>query len=118
MADNNMNTGSKGGLMKGVVIGGLVGAAAGLLFAPKPGRELRSDLKTRYMDMQDKTKAVASDLAVKTQDMAKQVGQRATDIVDRTRSAVSAAKDEVQTWKAEQQQQQQNAETDTTKGFN
>ena len=29
---------------KGAFIGALVGAAAALLFAPKPGRELRGDL--------------------------------------------------------------------------
>jgi gas vesicle protein len=100
------NTGNKGGLSKGVLIGGLIGAAAALLFAPKPGRELRSDLKTRYMDAQDKTKQVVTDVAGKTQDMVKQVGQHATTLVDKTKSAVSTAKDEVQTWKEQNTDQQ------------
>jgi gas vesicle protein len=102
----NEQTGSKGGLTKGVLIGGLIGAAAGLLLAPKPGRELRSDLKTRYMDAQDKTKQMVTDVAGKTQDMVKQVGMQATDLVDKTKAAVSTAKDEVQTWKNQNSEQQ------------
>ncbi|WP_123039315.1 YtxH domain-containing protein [Cohnella candidum] len=104
----NENAGSKGGLTKGVLIGGLIGAAAGLLFAPKPGRELRSDLKNRYMDVQDKTKQVAASAAGKAQSMAKQVGQQATDLMDKTKTAVGAAKEEVQTWKSQNADQQKN----------
>jgi gas vesicle protein len=102
MSEKNMNTGNKGSLMKGAVIGGLVGAAAGLLLAPKAGRELRSDLKNRYSDVHVRTKDVVSDVAAKTQDMVKQVGQQATDIADKARSAVRAAKDEAQSWKSEE----------------
>jgi gas vesicle protein len=32
-------------LFKGLVIGSLVGAAVGIVFAPRSGRELRSDIK-------------------------------------------------------------------------
>ena len=32
-------------LFKGLLIGSLVGAVAGIVFAPKSGRELRSDIK-------------------------------------------------------------------------
>ncbi len=32
-------------IFKGLLIGSLVGAAAGIVFAPKSGRELRSDIK-------------------------------------------------------------------------
>jgi gas vesicle protein len=106
MTENN--TGSKGGLTKGVLIGGIIGAAAGLLFAPKPGRELRSDLKNRYRDAQDKTKQAVADVAGKTQDMVHQVGQHAADLMDKTKSAVSSAKEEVQTWKNQNGEQQKN----------
>ncbi|WP_169306644.1 YtxH domain-containing protein [Cohnella pontilimi] len=92
----------RGGLLKGILIGGAVGAAAGLLFAPKPGRELRSDLKNRYSDVSVKTKGMVSDMATKTQNMVKQVGQQATDIMDRTKSAVNAAKTEAQSYKNEE----------------
>ncbi|WP_052475992.1 YtxH domain-containing protein [Cohnella kolymensis] len=93
---------NKGGMLKGVLIGGAIGAAAGMLFAPKPGRELRGDIKMRYMDAQDRTKQALTDAGAKTSEMVQQVGQQATDIMAKTRSAVTAAKDEVQTWKEEQ----------------
>jgi len=34
-----------GNLLKGILIGSLAGALAGIVFAPKSGRELRSDIK-------------------------------------------------------------------------
>lgn len=35
------------GLFKGFLIGSFLGAAAGILFSPKAGKELRSDIKGR-----------------------------------------------------------------------
>ncbi|MDB4868909.1 MAG: YtxH protein [Cohnella sp.] len=105
MPEKTTNTGSKGGLLKGAIIGGAVGAAAGLLFAPKAGHKLREDLKNRYSDVHQRTKEVVSDVASKTQGMVKQVGQQATDIADKTRSAVSAAKEEAQSWKNHNEEQ-------------
>jgi gas vesicle protein len=87
------------GMLKGALIGGVVGAAAALLLAPKTGRELRGNIRDRYVDVQDRTKQILTDVGSKTQEVAKQVGQQAFDIMDKTRTVVSAAKDEVQTWK-------------------
>jgi gas vesicle protein len=92
MADNH-------GMLKGALIGGVLGAAAALLLAPKTGRELRGDIRDRYVDVQDRTKQILTDVGSKTQEVAKQVGQQASDIMDKTRSVVSAAKDGVQSWK-------------------
>ena len=39
----------------GVVIGGLIGTAAALLFAPKAGRELRKDIESQASIVLDKT---------------------------------------------------------------
>ena len=36
---------------KGIFIGGLLGAAGALLFAPKPGRELRGDLLRKWVSL-------------------------------------------------------------------
>jgi gas vesicle protein len=89
------------GTFKGALIGGVIGATAALLLAPKSGRELRVDIRDRYNSVQDRTKQVLSDAGNKTQELAKQVGQQATDIMDKTRSAISTAKEEVQSWKDE-----------------
>jgi gas vesicle protein len=89
------------GTLKGALIGGVIGAAAALLLAPKSGRELRVDIRNRYNSVQDRTKQALSEAGNKTQELAKQVGQHATDIMDKTRSAISTARDEVQSWKDE-----------------
>lgn len=42
-------------LLAGVGLGAIIGAAAGLLFAPKPGAELRSDLGDKFNELKGKT---------------------------------------------------------------
>jgi gas vesicle protein len=43
----------------GVFSGGLVGAAAALLFAPAPGNDLRSQVTERYHNIQDEVRSAA-----------------------------------------------------------
>ncbi|MFD1904000.1 YtxH domain-containing protein [Paenibacillus rhizoplanae] len=61
---------------KGIFIGGLLGAAAALLFAPKPGREMRSDLSDKLTVATDKTKEVAGAVTDKTKTIATTVGEK------------------------------------------
>ncbi len=42
-------------MLAGVGLGAIIGAAAGLLFAPKAGSELRDDLTGKIKDIKDKT---------------------------------------------------------------
>ncbi|WP_440112657.1 YtxH domain-containing protein [Paenibacillus sp. QZ-Y1] len=83
---------------KGIFIGGLLGAAAALLFAPKPGRELRGDLSEKVGIVTDRTKEVASvvsdkaselakTVSTKTSDIAKTVNQGRNDVMDSVRKA-------------------------------
>ncbi len=44
-------------LVKGVVIGGLIGAAIGILFAPKSGKETRQDIADKTDELLVKAKA-------------------------------------------------------------
>jgi gas vesicle protein len=82
------------GTLKGALIGGVLGATAALLLAPKSGRELRGDIRSRYSDVQDRTKQMMSDVGSKTQEVAKQLGSHASGMMDKTHSAVSVAKDD------------------------
>jgi len=43
----------------GTLVGGVVGAATALLFAPKPGKELRADIAEGYQAVSEKTKDIA-----------------------------------------------------------
>lgn len=42
-------------LLAGVGLGAIIGAAAGLLFAPKPGSELREDIGDKFKELKGKT---------------------------------------------------------------
>ena len=42
-------------LLAGVGLGAIIGAAAGLLFAPKPGSELRHDIGDKFKELKGKT---------------------------------------------------------------
>ncbi len=62
MSENNMGK----GLLIGFLAGGAVGAVLALLYAPKSGKELRSDIKNKadgYLDDAEKYIAEAKDKA-------------------------------------------------------
>ena len=42
-------------MLAGVGLGAIIGAAAGLLFAPKAGTELREDLSDKFNELKGKT---------------------------------------------------------------
>ena len=46
----------------GVLVGGIIGAAAGLLLAPKSGSELRTDAATQAIRIKDKSVELSSQL--------------------------------------------------------
>ena len=71
MGSNGKN-GKNGYFVKGLVIGSVGGALAGLLFAPKSGKKLRADIKDKgsealkdtkefYLDTEKKAKSVFED---------------------------------------------------------
>lgn len=76
---------------KGLFIGGLLGAAAALLFAPKPGRELRSELSEKVGIVTDRTKEVAAVVSDKATELAKTVSSKTSDLA----KTVSQGRDEV-----------------------
>jgi gas vesicle protein len=77
MADEPTGGESIGGeaarLLTAALIGGIVGAALGLLLAPKPGTELRSDIK-------DKAGAAA--------ERAQGIGERAKELVETAKQKI------------------------------
>ena len=42
-------------MLAGVGLGAIIGAAAGLLFAPKKGEDLRGDLNDKFKELKGKT---------------------------------------------------------------
>ena len=67
----------------GLLMGGILGALAGLLLAPKPGRQLRSELRERgeeafedarqfYAEAQEKAKTLVEDARRRAEEMTKE----------------------------------------------
>jgi gas vesicle protein len=94
MADLHDRTGSNGGgsFMLGLLAGTAIGAALGLLFAPKSGGELRRELSVRAGDMAD----TASDVYETAAERAMDVVDRGREVFDRTRDVVARTADEAE----------------------
>ena len=52
-------------MLAGVGLGAIIGAAAGLLFAPKAGMELREDLTDKFQELKGKTEEWVSEQRAK-----------------------------------------------------
>lgn len=52
-------------LLAGVGLGAIIGAAAGLLFAPKSGSDTRDDLTDKYKELKGKTEEWVSEQRAK-----------------------------------------------------
>lgn len=69
---DNYNTdvskkGNASGFTTGLVVGGLVGAAAALLYAPKKGNELRNDLRDSSIKLKERTQQMRDETRLKAQ---------------------------------------------------
>ena len=65
-------------ILAGIGVGVLVGAAAGLLLAPKTGEETRDELGKNMNDLSDKIN-----------ELGKTIGHKVTTAVDKTRSQMT-----------------------------
>lgn len=94
---------SKGKFALGALFGAVVGVAAGILTAPKSGKETRADLKAKADELKGqaadkaqevKTKATekAQEVKTKANEVADDVKTRAEDFRGRTERAVEGAK--------------------------
>jgi gas vesicle protein len=93
MASNNRrNNNESSGLspfLLGVVTGGLVGAAFALLYAPKPGADMRRDLRFRLDDMTDSINDLITKATGASPEYANDSRDRAARVVDEFRSKAS-----------------------------
>lgn len=70
----------------GALVGSIVGAAAGLLLAPKAGRELRSDVATQAVTLKDKGVELSSTAKDKTVQLSSQLKEQSTHLVDKVKA--------------------------------
>ena len=76
------SSGTAGTAITFLMIGLGIGAALGLLLAPKPGRQLRKDLRRSYDDALE----TASDWTDEAKDRFEEVVEKGTDLADELRS--------------------------------
>ena len=81
LQDNLMEEESAGSsFLKGLFIGGVVGALAGILFAPKAGRELRSDIMEKSSEAIDDAKQFYSEAREKAKNIMEDAQRRADEL--------------------------------------
>ncbi|MER2106145.1 MAG: YtxH domain-containing protein [Solibacillus sp.] len=67
----------------GALIGGIVGAAAALLLAPKSGSELRGDVAIQAVSLKDKSVELSHVAKDKTAQLSSQIKEQSTHLVDK-----------------------------------
>ncbi|MEO0250334.1 MAG: YtxH domain-containing protein [candidate division WOR-3 bacterium] len=63
-------------LLAGIGLGTLIGATLGLLFAPKPGAELRQDIYQKYQELAEKVKELSQQVKAKSEEAIRNVKER------------------------------------------
>ena len=77
MAENERDLGH---FLKGFVIGGFLGALAGILFAPKSGKELRSDIKEKGGDVLKDARGIYADAGTKAKEIIEEAKHQAGEL--------------------------------------
>lgn len=77
------------------LVGGLIGAAIALLYAPKSGRETRKDIKKTARRIKKETVHLVEDAVESINDFAGEVRDTVSDIIERGRDLSDGAKKEI-----------------------
>jgi gas vesicle protein len=78
-----------GSFLMGLLAGTVLGAGLGMLFAPKAGSELRSQLGTQFADQTGKLRDAADQGYQQASEKVSQIVDRGREAYDRARSSVS-----------------------------
>jgi gas vesicle protein len=92
-AETKYSAGTKNKLTY-LLVGGGIGALVALLFAPKSGTELRTDITDAARKGVDKTRETAAQFGERSNEYLSSARQKAGDLYNRTGGALSAAKNE------------------------
>jgi gas vesicle protein len=87
--NDESSDGSVGTALTFLLIGLGIGTAVGLLLAPKPGRQLRKDLRRSYGDAME----TASDWRDEVKDRFEEVVKKSGDFVDEVRAKAEPLSD-------------------------
>lgn len=85
------------GFISGMLLGGLVGAAAGLLMAPYSGKETRMMLQEKGIELKDQVETTARETRDRVETAARDLRAKAETVVDDTRTKLEGAVDNTRT---------------------
>lgn len=92
------------GIIIGTAAGAVLGAVTALLFAPKPGKELRKDIAQGAQHAYEATARTAGQVGESTVRIAKQVGSQTAEIANRAKEAASGVVGAVTSWRSRETQ--------------
>ncbi|HEY6040693.1 MAG TPA: YtxH domain-containing protein [Anaerolineae bacterium] len=82
--------------LAGFLLGGIVGAAAALLFAPASGEETRETLRERGIELKSRANEMTADSQKRAAELTEQARKRATEAQERARLAVEDQRSRLQ----------------------
>jgi gas vesicle protein len=71
--ENEQETRAAKPVLSGLIVGGLVGAAAMLLYAPKSGQETRAEIRQKTAELRDRTTETVKDTVSQVKSKAYQI---------------------------------------------
>jgi gas vesicle protein len=77
------------------LLGGVIGAAVALLYAPKSGRETRKDIARTARRVRKETGHLVEDAVDSINDFATDVKEKVTDVIERGKDLSDGAKKEI-----------------------
>jgi gas vesicle protein len=83
-------------LFMGLLIGGALGALAGIFFAPKSGKKLRSDIKEKGSEFLNDGKKIYADASTKAKEIFEDVKHQAKDLKKEAEGTVETITGKVQ----------------------
>ena len=82
MSDNN----EFGAFAIGLVIGGLAGAVAALLFAPQSGEQTRAQIKEKSIELRDKAQQTSQEAMARADELTRQLKEQGQSAMESVRS--------------------------------
>ncbi|MDA8125102.1 MAG: YtxH domain-containing protein [Deltaproteobacteria bacterium] len=79
--------------IKGFLIGGLIGAAAGILYAPKSGKETREEIRHSAEELMERAKQQYDDVSRKIEQLAEREKELYVGKKERLKKALEAGRE-------------------------
>jgi gas vesicle protein len=101
--NNNQNIDSKD-FMIGALVGGMLGAAAALLLAPKAGKELRSDLNEQAGYLKDKSNEFSQIAREKSSGIVRTVTEQSNQVATKVKDLTSNLRKDIDKWRTKEEE--------------